>query len=141
MKHFLALLVSWIAYLRSTRGWVVPPNEFATPDRFSSRLFSQRRDKKQISDTSKPNILQGNAPRDHEAISRRMMFATSLFTAGSTLGAATSSAISSEANAITSQPPISFYAPDSKLIWEPTPINKRTGITVFDAESFGYNVQ
>lgn len=28
-----------------------------------------------------------------------------------------------------------------KLNWESTPVNKRTGITVFDAEKFGYNVQ
>jgi hypothetical protein len=28
-----------------------------------------------------------------------------------------------------------------KLNWESTPVNKRTGVTVFDAEKFGYNVR
>jgi solute carrier family 25 phosphate transporter 3 len=29
----------------------------------------------------------------------------------------------------------------SRLQWEPTPVNKRTGVTVFDAEKSGYNVR
>lgn len=33
------------------------------------------------------------------------------------------------------------YGGSSKLQWEATPVNKRTGVTVFDAEQAGYNVR
>ena len=138
MKGIWGICVVWMAGIRSTRGWILPSTEVRTP---SWRLFSYRQHTPLITNATNHATQQRVAPREDEAVSRRIMFATSLFVVGSTLGVTSSSAASFATNADIPKPPISFYAPDSKLIWEPTPINKRTGITVFDAESFGYNVQ
>lgn len=59
------------------------------------------------------------------AASRRMILAAATIGLGSALGA------TDIANAETTL---------GKLKWEATPVNKRTGVTVFDAEKDGYNV-
>lgn len=77
--------------------------------------------------------------------SRRMFFGSTLIAAGTALGT------SSTANAFTTGgAPVrenSYVAlgdgagRDTKLQWLVTPVNKRTGVTVFDAEKSGYTVQ
>lgn len=83
------------------------------------------------------NFLLNDSKRtDQSETSRRLFFASSLLAAGTTMAAASvaSSSSSSSANQ-------AYYAGNSKLPWEVTPVNKRTGITVFEAESTGYNVK
>lgn len=59
--------------------------------------------------------------------SRRLFFASSIFAAGTALAPEKASALK--------------YAENTKLPWEATPVNKRTGRTLFDAENAGYNVR
>ncbi|GAX13669.1 hypothetical protein FisN_14Lh315 [Fistulifera solaris] len=59
----------------------------------------------------------------NDSTSRRLFFASSLIAAASVLGA------TDAANAATLEK------------WEATPVNKRTGVTVFDVEKDGYNVR
>ncbi|KAL7576091.1 hypothetical protein ACA910_000872 [Epithemia clementina (nom. ined.)] len=72
---------------------------------------------------------------------RRVFFSTAVFGAGFALGKASDN-ISKyfEDQANRQKQPVQ-YSPSSKLQWEVTPINKRTGVTVFDAEKAGYNVR
>ena len=72
--------------------------------------------------------------------SRRVFFSTALFTGGFVLGK-TYDRISEFLSDPPNRQQAFQYAPTSKLQWEVTPINKRTGVTVFDAESAGYNVR
>jgi solute carrier family 25 phosphate transporter 3 len=73
-------------------------------------------------------------PRDGHASSRRLWCASALLAAGAALAppppAWAASSLSSDAATVR-----------SRLQWEPTPVNKRTGVTVFDAERSGYNVR
>jgi len=63
---------------------------------------------------------------------RRLFFASSLIAAGVAVSSSTAANAVQPANAVTSS---------SKLQWETTPVNKRTGVTVFDAEKAGYSVR
>lgn len=74
------------------------------------------------------------APPDAAAMTRRLMFASSLITAGTALAGTEAAEAATTSMA---------YAGDSatKLQWEVTPVNKRTGVTVFAAEQGGYNVR
>ncbi|GKY96845.1 hypothetical protein MPSEU_000643600 [Mayamaea pseudoterrestris] len=66
--------------------------------------------------------------------SRRNLFASSLIAAGTFLAAADAG------NAATLSNVNVAYSQTSKLVWSSTPVNKRYGVTVFDAEQAGYNV-
>jgi hypothetical protein len=66
--------------------------------------------------------------------SRRMMFGNMLISAGSIVGAGINP---SSTQAVVSG---DMLSESSKLIWQVTPINKRTGVTVYDAEQTGYSV-
>ena len=67
--------------------------------------------------------------------SRRMLFATGLFGVAAALGA---TSLSNNLNGGQEQRSQTSY---SNLKWEVTPINKRTGVTVYDAEKSGYNIR
>ena len=82
-------------------------------------------------------VINGTtANRDSLPTSRRMLFATSLFGVGAALGAASRF----NNDRYQEQDPQTSLR-SSNLKWEVTPINKRTGVTVYDAEKAGYNVQ
>jgi hypothetical protein len=61
------------------------------------------------------------APEDHSAMNRRIFFGSALM--------GTAAALSPDA--------VDAAVP----MWKATPVNKRTGVTVFDAEKAGYNVR
>lgn len=78
--------------------------------------------------------------------SRRMLFASALIGTGVAIGGggAPDLALAEEDWSVDVEPappspPRRNYG--SKLQWEQTPVNKRTGVTVFDAEKAGYNVR
>ena len=75
-------------------------------------------------DRIEKSIKDANAKK---ATSRRMLFAVAAFATGTAI-AGTVDGLSSNAETL------------GKLKWEATPVNKRTGVTVFDAEKDGYNV-
>lgn len=93
------------------------------------------------------NMMKKNEKLFQQQSSRRMLFATAL------IGVAVSFS-KDEAHALIetvittkkSLNPVSSVVDsnndrdDSKLIWQVTPVNKRTGVTVFDAEQSGYSV-
>jgi hypothetical protein len=61
-----------------------------------------------------------NTTRNESTSTRRMFFATSLMVTGGVF---------------------SLINPSrAEILWQPTPVNKRTGVTMFDAEQSGYNV-
>lgn len=66
--------------------------------------------------------------KDSSVKSRRMLFASALFTASAAVAA-------SPANAIPA--PVA----QGSLQWSVSPVNKRSGVTVFDAERSGFNVR
>lgn len=68
------------------------------------------------------------------AATRRLFFASALIAAGTAVAGQEAVAASTQQVA---------YAGESatKLQWEVTPVNKRTGVTVFQAEQVGYNVR
>lgn len=67
--------------------------------------------------------------------SRRLVFASALFAAGSTL-----SYIDEKHSAALASGPMALETVGN-LQWETSPVNKRSGVTVFDAERSGYNVK
>jgi solute carrier family 25 phosphate transporter 3 len=69
--------------------------------------------------------------KSDEASTRRLFFASTLIAAGTALGASSASAAS----------PAGATETQTKLQWEVTPVNKRTGVKTFDAEQVGYNVR
>lgn len=104
---------------------------------FSTLPFSQRQQSRSLRAlkddfasrlTSAADLVLG----DHDATTRRNFFAASLVAAGLALQAEDASAASNT---------LAFGGAPSKLQWEVTPVNKRTGVTVFDAEQDGYNVR
>ena len=68
------------------------------------------------------------AESNHAVASRRAVLASALTTAGAALAAA-------------ADPALALPAPPGKLQYEKSPVNKRSGVTVFDAEQAGYNVR
>ena len=72
---------------------------------------------------------------DEEVASRRLFFASSLVAAGTTLAAADSALAATTAD--------DKRRPQNNALdkWEVTPVNKRTGVTIFDVEKDGYNVR
>jgi hypothetical protein len=81
--------------------------------------------------TSPPpdNLLQLARSRAAQPeTTRRLAFASALLTAGALLGA-------DEVRADNEVPDAAVLA------WKANPINKRSGVTLFDAEKYGYNVQ
>lgn len=73
------------------------------------------------------------------ASTRRLFFASTLIAAGTALAAADAASAAS-ATATGTFPQQQAYK-QTKLQWEVTPVNKRTGVTVFEAEQVGYNVR
>lgn len=73
--------------------------------------------------------------KSDETSTRRLFFASTLIAAGTALAAmdATSSAAAAS--------PAGAAETQTKLQWEVTPVNKRTGVKIFDAEQVGYNVR
>lgn len=71
-----------------------------------------------------------------DILDRRWFLGATIIGAGALLGAAEASAIINM-----QQSKEQLKSKFEKLQWESTPINKRTGITVFDAEKAGYNVR
>jgi len=86
--------------------------------------------------TSQADILLQNARGSisKPETTRRLAFASALMTAGALLGA-------DEARAVDGSTSSSDGADASVLTWKINPINKRSGVTLFDAEKSGYNVQ
>ena len=85
-----------------------------------------------------PSGRGGESPRSTAAaaaaaMTRRMLFASSLIAAGAGLAGGAADAAPGGGGMMLSS--------ESKLQWEVTPVNKRTGVTVFDAEKSGYNVR
>jgi len=74
----------------------------------------------------------GSERTERRDASRRNFFASSLIAAGTAVGSVEAS------QALTTSESLRG---NSKLQWEVTPVNKRTGVTVFDAEKSGYNVR
>lgn len=68
--------------------------------------------------------------------SRRMVFASTLLGLGTTISPSMDPMSLANAMSFSSVP----IGNDSKLIWQVTPVNRRTGVTVFDAEQSGYTV-
>ena len=90
------------------------------------------------------NLLLDEADQETSswgATTRRAFFSTALFTTGFVLGKASDNISKMFEDQSNRQKQPLQYSPSSKLQWEVTPINKRTGVTVFDAESAGYNVR
>ena len=79
------------------------------------------------------HTFKDETERQNDETSRRLFFASSLIMAGSTLAAADPAFALSKVRVA--------YDSNSKLQWESTPVNKRTGVTVYDAEQAGYNVR
>lgn len=70
--------------------------------------------------------------------SRRLVLAAGVLGAGAAIGAAAKlSSVISTASSSSSR----GASTGSNLKWEVTPVNKRTGVTVYDAEQAGYNVR
>jgi len=69
-----------------------------------------------------------NLKEEGSEINRRLFFGAALLTTAGAIG------IPNDASGST-------LPGTSKLAWESTPVNKRTGVTVFDAEKAGYNVR
>jgi solute carrier family 25 phosphate transporter 3 len=83
----------------------------------------------------------GEAVAAASPTTRRLLFAGGLIGVGAALGAASQS---DSLKFPTTTPVVPRNKPtfgDSRLQWEVTPINKRTGVTVYDAEQAGYNVR
>jgi len=71
------------------------------------------------------NFSSSTTSHTHESLdSRRVFMAGALFSAGFTLN-----------------PTLDYAAYASELKYEESPINKRSGVTVFDAENAGYNIK
>jgi solute carrier family 25 phosphate transporter 3 len=79
-----------------------------------------------------------SAPSIATPTSRRILFASSLIAAGTALGG-TGPGVR-DAVAATSMS-TSLALEGTKLQWQATPVNRRTGVTVYDAEQAGYNVR
>mmetsp|Transcript_3118 Transcript_3118/g.6278 ORF Transcript_3118/g.6278 Transcript_3118/m.6278 type:complete len:1114 (+) Transcript_3118:546-3887(+) len=106
------------------------------------------------------NQKEGNKDKDEPPMARRMFMGSALVGTSAALVAASNLGTGNVANAAQLQLPAfggssrseSMSTPSStedksndgyfgKLAWESTPVNKRTGVTVFDAEKAGYNVR
>jgi hypothetical protein len=72
-------------------------------------------------------------------LSRRLLLGTACIGIGSALGGSGDGDIA-HAMASSSSPTLSSTNTTSRLRWQVTPVNKRTGVTVFDAERAGYKV-
>ena len=71
-----------------------------------------------------PDFISGVS--NHAASSRRLFFASAVMAAGAALAADSA---------------LAAPTPPGNLQYEKSPVNKRSGITVFDAEKTGYNVR
>ena len=88
--------------------------------------------------------VQGETTESSTPTSRRMLLATGLFSVGAATAAlGTRSTLDSFRNTDkkNKRPTTDPTFTDSSLRYEVTPINKRTGVTVYDAEKAGYNVR
>ena len=77
---------------------------------------------------------------DDGRTTRRVFFGATLIAAGTTLGGETSLDVAHAAS-VRENSYVSLGDRETRLQWQVTPVNKRTGKTVFDAEQVGYNVQ
>lgn len=73
---------------------------------------------------------------EHHQASRRLFFGSTLIAASLMMGNSESAAAYGDASRSTTM----NTASSSKLQWQVTPVNKRTGVTVYDAEAAGYKV-
>jgi hypothetical protein len=91
---------------------------------------------------SRASIIEQMNTKDQEESSitnRRTVLATALFGIGASLVAATSLSNLSSGPMATSTTTTTSRGDNFR--WEVTPINKRTGVTVYDAEKAGYNLR
>lgn len=89
------------------------------------------------------DLLQRDGLRSRTAgTSRRFFFGSNLAAAGAALsgGAVAAPAAAAAAAAASHTTVASASSSSSRLQWQVTPVNKRTGVTVFDAERAGYRV-
>ena len=107
----------------------------------SSFLFNpQSLIKRADATRSNTRTSQRNDEEDDSSTTRRLFLASGLLLAGGLVGQ--SSLLDAPPHPMSIAPPPSLYADsNSRLQWEITPVNKRTGVTVFDAERAGYNVR
>lgn len=75
-----------------------------------------------------------SSPLDQGETSRRLFFASALFAGGAALIVDKDASSAQAANS-------ALAAGVGNLQWETSPVNKRSGVTVFDAERAGYNVK
>ena len=72
--------------------------------------------------------------------SRRFVLATAMFTAAATVTTQDGSSIAHAAAAAAGTVPAAWPPSTGRLSWETSPINKRSGVTAWDAEKVGYTV-
>ena len=90
-------------------------------------------------DTVMQNMNVVADPENASKLNRRLFFgATLLGTSTAVLGIPSNTAMAADTAAAAATTSSAF---ENKLRWESTPVNKRTGVTVFDAEKAGYNVR
>jgi len=125
LYRFQSILVLLI--LISASAFHTKPSSRGT----ASALFaSQIQEKKSLS--SDQITAQADSLLDESStLSRRMLFAGTLIAAGAGIANADSSL----------QQQFAFQAANKLQNWKVTPVNKRTGVTVFDVEKDGYNVR
>jgi len=84
---------------------------------------------------------RSSSSSDDATSSRRLFFATALFTAGATLTPTLPlNKNDNNAAAAYAASNLAAFQSTGRLPWETSPINKRSGITTFDAEKAGYTV-
>jgi solute carrier family 25 phosphate transporter 3 len=83
------------------------------------------------------NLMKGLASVVEGEGSRRLFFASAMFAGG----AALSTTFDKEHTAAMAADTRALTAGVGNLQWETSPVNKRSGVTVFDAERAGYNIK
>lgn len=106
---------------------------------FSSRLVEASDALLNITATPLRSFGERN---ENSVLTRRLLFASALLTSGAAV-AATDDSNSLDLAVATgsSTKKVPIRETSSSLQWQTTPVNKRTGVTVFDAEKAGYNIR
>eukprot|EP00550_Attheya_septentrionalis_P008430 CAMPEP_0198284374 /NCGR_PEP_ID=MMETSP1449-20131203/3852_1 /TAXON_ID=420275 /ORGANISM="Attheya septentrionalis, Strain CCMP2084" /LENGTH=1014 /DNA_ID=CAMNT_0043981409 /DNA_START=214 /DNA_END=3258 /DNA_ORIENTATION=- len=115
-------------------------DSFMMDDKFAANLL-QRATRQLMADEKDPELLvpQKSPERileeidDKAAVARRMFMASALLSAGVAIGGVPQADAVADTSLLVADRP--------RLQWEASPVNKRSGVTVFDAEKDGYNVR